>query len=125
MTTSLFFDGGLRQNKMTYGWIVLNENIPVASGYGYYTNKNTTVNMAEYHALSAGLEYLVQNNIKDINIYGDSQVVCYQLTGLSGTKSKNLKEKQKEIKEMLSIIERYKIIWVPRKNNIADRLTRF
>lgn len=124
MVKIAYFDGGLKNKRMTYGWILLENGIEIAKDSGTFYHKKTTANMAEYQAFLELVQYLSANNISDVLIYGDSQTVCFQLTGKRKTKAPHLKDKQKEIKNHLDQIPKYSITWLPGKDNIADRLTR-
>lgn len=126
MSYKCFFDGGLRNNRMTFGWIVFDQDqVVVASGSGVYNNSKKTVNLAEYEALNQLLTYMVSNNINDATVFGDSQTVCYQVNEVYATKAPHLKQKLREVKTKIELIEHISVRWIPRQRNLADRLARF
>jgi ribonuclease HI len=107
------------------GYIILNGNNVVKQdtiGLG----EPVTSNEAEYLGLYHALDYLVSNDIltDEILVLGDSKLVIEQVFGKWKCKAENLKifcERNK------SLIRRFSNIsgkWIPRKQNLADKLTR-
>lgn len=114
----LYFDGGIRQGVMAYGWILLdpnNETDVIASG-----NKTCgigTSNIAEYRALIAGIQGSLKAGIGIIHIIGDSQLIVKQVTEVFKVNKPELKEHRDHVLKLLEQFENYTIKWVPRRDN--------
>ena len=93
----------------------------------------TSNNVAEYSGFIAILKYLVTNGLDKIpvTIYGDSQLVLYQMFG-DHVRKKKWKIKKgyyvplaKEAKQLLYHLGYVKGQWIPREENtIADELSK-
>lgn len=90
-----------------------NQVIPIA----YKLDFECTNNMAEYEALILGLKVVVALKIKDIEIYGDSQLAVNQVRELFDTKDEKLKPYRVVVIELLDQFDRYIIENIPRINN--------
>jgi ribonuclease HI len=123
----LYFDGGIRQGIMGYGWLLLDKTLEdlkcgvsdkgdvIASG-----NKTCgigTSNIAEYRALIAGLYGSIKEGVDVIHIIGDSQLVVRQVTGSFKAKKAELIKHRDHVLKLLEQFEDYSIMWVPRKEN--------
>ena len=114
----LYFDGGIRQGIMAYGWILLNpddETDVIASGNR--TCGTGTSNISEYRAMIAGLQGSLKVGIEVIHVIGDSQLVIRQVTGIFKVNKPELKKHRDRVLELLENFEDYTIKWVPRKEN--------
>ena len=80
------------------------------------------VNQAEYIALTVALRDCLQRGIKNIEIYTDSQVLAYQLTGRYKCRAPNLRPLRSECYQLLSLFERWSITWTKREDNKAGVL---
>jgi ribonuclease HI len=111
---------------------------PGPSGCGYEITLNgdqveikgrsigfATINEAEYLGLIDGFEALKRLGIREAEVYGDSMLVCKQVSGLWKVKAENLKglwKKAVDLKTELGIV---KIEHIPRKENtVADRMAK-
>jgi ribonuclease HI len=90
---------------------------------------NSTNNIAEYTALRAALEKLLQLQAEGVNWTGiriclDSELVVRQVTGVYRTKEAHLKNQFLAVKSQLEqLTTPYKLVHVPRAHNAhADRL---
>ena len=124
MEATLYFDGGIRQGTMAYGWILLepyNEIRVLASGNR--TCGTGTSNIAEYRALIAGLQGSLKAGVDIIHIIGDSQLIIRQVIGAYKAKKPELIRHRDRVLELLNQFEDYSIKWVPRHfNKKADAL---
>ena len=123
---SVYFDGASRSNPgpASYGGVIYNENGQEVGTYKKYIGKQTN-NVAEYLACFAGIQACIQENIKNVTIYGDSKLVIEQVSGRWKVKSPNIKPIYLEIKKVLDTKPFDKIIFkhVKRhKNKRADEL---
>lgn len=119
---NLYFDGGKRQGYISLAFVVIDDKGKIVNKNSIKINTNKlSANVAEYLSLFYGLLEVYKSGIKKINIYGDSQLVIYQLQGRYGVKNKNMKYCYKLCQKMLSQFDYYKLHWIPRKyNSIAD-----
>lgn len=118
---TLYFDGGIREGQMAYGWILVNE-YRVTTDDGIFASGNRTCgmgtsNIAEYRALIAGLKGGLKNEIDVIHIVGDSQLIIKQVTGVFKVKKEELRKHRDYVLELLEQFEDYTIKWVPRNQN--------
>ncbi|RLC89011.1 MAG: hypothetical protein DRJ03_00175 [Chloroflexi bacterium] len=124
MEATLYFDGGIREGIMAYGWLLCNsddESEVIASGHR--TCGTGTSNIAEYRALIAGLQGSLKTGVDIIHIIGDSQLVVKQVTKAFKVNKPELKRHRNRVLELLEQLEDFTIKWVPRrKNKRADAL---
>ena len=99
---SLYFDGASRSNPgpASYGGVIYNENDEEIASYKKYIGKHTN-NVAEYLGCFAGIQACIQENIKNLIVYGDSKLVIEQVSGRWKVKSDNIKPIYLEIKKVL------------------------
>ena len=131
----LEFDGLFRKAHgrnhtgfMGFGWLLFQDNILVAEGYGVAARGiDATSMVAEYLALVDGLEMLLDMGItaEPVMVLGDARVIIDQMKGLSDVNSQRIQplyHKAKQLSEQLSIANWQ---WVRRKQNkAADALSR-
>ena len=121
---SLYFDGASKGNPGRAGSaaVLYNYNTEVATVSKYIGDKKTN-NEAEYMGLILGLQLCVQLNIKEIAIFGDSQLVVKQLLGEYAVKHARMKELHADAAELLTHFGAVHIEHVRReKNSRADQL---
>uniref|UniRef100_A0A0E0M8C8 RNase H type-1 domain-containing protein n=1 Tax=Oryza punctata TaxID=4537 RepID=A0A0E0M8C8_ORYPU len=123
MVCLLHFDGASKGNpgKAGAGAVLMTEDGRVISrlreGLGIVTN-----NVAEYRGLILGLKYAIRHGFKKIIVYGDSQLVCYQVKGTWQTKNQNMMELCKEVRKLKENFISFEINHVRREWNAeADR----
>ena len=112
----------------TYGWVayvggekIHEECAVVCSGPG------ATNNVAEYSAVIAALEWLVQEGyIKEkIRVRSDSQLCMYQLDGVYAVRSERIRPLYEKAKSLSRKFRKVTFEWVPREENqVADALSR-
>ena len=78
-TYDLTFDGAYKNKVGSFGYVLLCDGKQIDYGYGILGGgKYMTATVAEYHALSCGLDAFVRKADKPspvLNIYGDSKFV--------------------------------------------------
>ncbi|KKN98970.1 hypothetical protein LCGC14_0142150 [marine sediment metagenome] len=121
---TLYFDGGIRQGQMAYGWYICNpEDETEVFASGSRTCGTGTSNLAEYRALIAGLQGALKAGVDIIYIIGDSQLIIKQVTGAFKAKKQELIDHRDHVLKLLDHFEDYTIKWVPRnQNKRADAL---
>ena len=87
---------------------------------------STSNNLSEYTALYLGLRYCIENSIKDVLVYGDSNMVIRQMSGewkIKG-KKKIYYNASIETQKLLEKFNSIDFVWIPRESNsIADALS--
>ena len=123
---SLYFDGScFPTGSAAYGAFVVKDGDIVLHQHRFLEAEDGTNNIAEWGGLVAGLRYLRQNYPdRPIHIFGDSQLVIYQLTGKYACKKEHLMPYLREAKQLLEEAN-WKAEWVRRdKNAEADALSK-
>jgi ribonuclease HI len=89
---SLYFDGCSKGNPgpAGAGAVLYYDNYEVW-GDSIFVGKKETNNTAEYNGLLLGLNKAIQLNIKNLLVFGDSQLVINQMNGVYKVKSENMK----------------------------------
>jgi len=123
MVCVLHFDGASKGNpgKSGAGAVLMTEDGRVISrlreGLGIVTN-----NVAEYRGLILGLKYAIRHGFKRIKVYGDSQLICYQVKGTWQAKKENMMELCKEVRKLQENFISFEVNHVRREWNAdADR----
>lgn len=143
MDITAYFDGCCEPinpgGTASYGVVVFidHERIWQASQIvspGAGREKETSNNVAEYAGLIALLEYLLSRNLQDepIQVFGDSQLVMYQMFGDPKLGGKRWKIKRgyyaplaARARELLKGFSSLKGAWIPREENaLADELSK-
>jgi len=84
-----------------------------------------TNNMAEYEALLIALNEAVQNSVKNVTVYTDSQLVANQVNGLYKIRNMTLFQYVKKIRQTMSNFNHFAIHYIPREQNReADKLAK-
>jgi len=111
---------------------------PGPSGIGFVVYKNdkkifegskyigiSTNNRAEYTALIEGLQFLISKNIKEADIFLDSQLVVKQLNGLYKVRDTYIKKLYYRVVPLTKEFKCISIKYIPReKNKEADKLAK-
>lgn len=121
-----FFDGASAGNpgKMGIGFVIISEKNETVCEGAEYIGVGTN-NESEYQALISLLKFSVQNGIKNIAIFGDSNLVVKQVLGEWQVKAENLKPFAKEAQNLYKKIPNASLKWIKRDDNkIADALSK-
>jgi ribonuclease HI len=125
----IYFDGAAKKNPgpSGVGAVIIYEGkqYPYYKAIGHATN-----NQAEYNGLILGLEELRKldfkdiKDIKDIKVYGDSNLVIKQMSGLWKINNEELRKLWKYAHEIIDELQlKVSFIHIPREqNSVADRL---
>ena len=121
---SLYFDGASRKNPgpASFGGVIYNESGEEFDTY-YKFIGTATNNVAEYCGLLAGLHRARDLNIKELKVFGDSNLIIQQVTGKWKVKNDNLRAIYNQIKQVEPFITVISYQHVYRKDNKrADQL---
>jgi ribonuclease HI len=113
---------------MCYGWLIFQDERMVAQGHGGYAHwKLATSNGAEYLALIAGLEALMELKACEelILIQGDAKSIIEQMQNRSLTHSPRIEQFHRQARKLCRNFKNVQWNWTPRRDNHpADQLTR-
>jgi len=118
-------DGGSRGNPgpAGYGAVVFTEDRSTVLAETKQAIGRATNNVAEYHALIAGLDDAVKLGATEAAVFMDSKLVVEQMSGQWKVKHPDLIELHAQARTLASRFERISYAWVPRaRNSHADRL---
>lgn len=124
-TLTIYSDGGSRGNpgNAGVGYLIYDQDKNLVFSQGKYIGL-TTNNVAEYQAIKAALQYLLENNIvcQTVACYLDSELVVKQLMGIYKIKKPHLFQIVQEIKAIIQELKQNgleKIFFnhVPREQN--------
>ena len=121
---SLYFDGASRRNPgpASFGGVIYNESGEEFDTY-YKFIGTATNNVAEYCGLLAGLHRARDLNIKELKVFGDSNLIIQQVTGKWKVKNDTLRAIYNQIKEVEPFFTVITYQHVYRKDNKrADQL---
>jgi ribonuclease HI len=84
-----------------------------------------TNNQAEYYALIAALEAAAKIGATSVEAYSDSELLVKHIRGEYKVRRVALKPLCQQVQQLVSRLERFTILWVPREyNQEADRLAK-
>ncbi|KAH9299884.1 hypothetical protein KI387_044107 [Taxus chinensis] len=80
-------------------------------------------NTAEYEALVQGMHWAIKKKIKNLQVFGDSELIVNQVKGQHATKNYLLRCYKNRVWDLMEYFEGFGIKSIPRKENqVADRL---
>jgi ribonuclease HI len=77
----------------------------------------STCNQAEYSALLLGLEEAKKLGVKNLEIRGDSKLVCYQITREWKCRAEHLKSLHDQDVQLSKKFDSFRISHIPREKN--------
>ncbi|OQB69133.1 MAG: 14.7 kDa ribonuclease H-like protein [Spirochaetes bacterium ADurb.Bin133] len=120
--TVIYIDGGSRGNPGDAGAGVILDNNGKRSGFYRYLGVKTN-NEAEYSALIIGITVALENNVKNIKVFSDSELLCNQINGVYKVKNENLKKYYIEAKSLIDKLNSFEIKHILREQNgLADKM---
>ena len=121
---TMYFDGCSKGNPghAGIGAVIYKNNDELWGGYKYIGLK--TNNQSEYNALIFGLNQAIDYDIKELIVFGDSQLVINQVTDVYKVRNPLLLELYGEVCELKKQFRYIEFIHVYReKNKRADQLS--
>jgi len=120
----IHIDGASRGNPGEAGFgvhVTRPDGTAVAGIYGYLGR--ATNNVAEYQALLHALRYALEQGVRTVRIFSDSELVVRQIDGRYRVKHPDMLELYRQARGLLSRFEQARLSHVPREQNKdADRL---
>ena len=119
----LYADGGSRGNPgpSASGFVILDQSDNMIHADNKYLGV-TTNNQAEYHALLSGLEWCVNEGVREVEVFLDSMLVVNQLKGKFKVKNRDLWSLYETAKSRSEKFSKITYMHVPRElNKLADR----
>ncbi|HXT22190.1 MAG TPA: ribonuclease HI family protein [Thermoanaerobaculia bacterium] len=118
-----WFDGAARGNPGEAGFGLVVESDGTVEELGGYLGR-TTNNVAEYSGLLAALTWARRAGVEELSLFGDSELVLKQLSGVYKVKAPHLMPLFLRALALRREIPRVRIQHVPRKENArADKLS--
>jgi ribonuclease HI len=121
-TAKLWFDGGtfpLNPGHGGSGAVIASEGKEYS--FSEYIGEKETNNRAEYGGLLLGLRKALEMGITHLEVYGDSQLVIYQMTGTYACRNSGLIPLWQKARKLAKQFQRCNFTWIPReKNGKAD-----
>ena len=119
-----YTDGGSRGNPGPAGYgVVIQDSGGRTLDTLSQSIGETTNNVAEYQALLAALQYVLDHNGGRLKIYCDSELIVRQMQGRYRVRSADLLPLYERAREMVRRLDRFGIEHIPRERNAeADRL---
>lgn len=111
-----FFDGGSRSGKIVLAYIIFDNKNNIVFEHARRCGKGTS-NIAEYRALIACLDCCIKNNIREIDVYGDSALIINQVTGKFKVSNIDMKKHLEKVVTMIPKFDKITLSWIPRKDN--------
>lgn len=121
----LYCDGAARGNPgpAGAGAVLVEPSGQVVDKLGKFLGHQTN-NYAEYMGLLLGLKRARELDVREVEVFADSELMIRQLGGRYQVKSPSLRPLYEEALKVLNEFERVKLVHVPREmNRAADEMT--
>ena len=121
----LYSDGAARGNPgpAGAGAVLVEPSGQVVDRLGKFLGHQTN-NYAEYQGLLLGLKRARELNVREVEVFADSELMIRQLGGRYQVKSPSLRPLYEEALKLLNEFERVKLVHVPREmNRAADEMS--
>ncbi|XP_070045965.1 uncharacterized protein [Nicotiana tomentosiformis] len=109
----MFFDGAANFKEVGIGAVLVSEigqHYPVSAKLKFSCNNNN----AEYEACTLGLNLVVDMNIQELLVIGDSDLLVYQVQGEWATKNTKILPYLYHVQEMMKRFMKIEFRYVPR-----------
>lgn len=125
----LWFDGSITYNpcgQMGFGVIIkINNKVAFQFTDTEPPHQDNSNNAAEFIAVIAGLNWLIENGFKDekVVVLGDSQIVLNSMRKKKVSKGRCKPQSEIAVRKSKEF-SKIEFIWIPREQNIADEISR-
>jgi ribonuclease HI len=118
----LYFEGSKSQEGSGLGCIFIDPK-GKRNFLSYKLEFECTNNTTEYEALVQGLKKAIELNIKELKVFGDSEIIVTKVNNTIHCNSPNLRNYQQEVHRIIENFEAFNITMIPRtKNTLVDSL---
>jgi ribonuclease HI len=116
--TRLFTDGAARGNPgpAGAGAVIVSPTGQIVAKLGKYLGE-TTNNVAEYTGLILGLRRAKAMNVRELEVFADSELVVKQLSGEYQVKAEHLRPLYEEARALLAGFPEVEVRYIPREEN--------
>ena len=115
----MHFDGSCTKTNASAGVWIRNTEKNHTESLSCRLNFQCSNNIVEYESLLLGLHLLKRLGAKRIKVHGDSELIIRQVNGEYNANQPRLRAHQNDVMDLLKTFEESKLIFVPRKRNIA------
>jgi ribonuclease HI len=118
----LYFDGSVCSKGQGARWVIISPSgmyidLPVRLEF------SCTNNQVEYESLLHGLEYLRDEGARDVDVFGDSNLIVQQIRGDSQCLDGMLNSYRDRCLDIIKLFDTFSIKHIPREENSrANRL---
>jgi ribonuclease HI len=121
-TWGLYFDGSICSKRQGAGCVVVSPS-GVYIGLSIKLEFACTTNQVEYESLLHGLEFLRDLGVRDIDVFGDSNLIMQQIRGDSQCLDGVLNSYHDRCLVIIKLFDTFSIKHIPREENSrANRL---
>ncbi|XP_074301285.1 uncharacterized protein LOC141632659 [Silene latifolia] len=118
----MYFDGAVRRDGAGAGVVIISPQNHVMP-YSFTLTQFCSNNVAEYQALILGLQMAIEIGVRDMDIYGDSQLVISQVLDEYEVRKEDLIPYHRQALQLLNQLDSINIGHVPRSaNKLADAI---
>jgi len=118
----MYFDGATRQDGAGVGVVLISPEKHILP-YSFALTQLCSNNVAKYQALILGLQMALEIGIKDLDVYGDSQLVINQLLEEYEVKKEDLVSYHTQARQILDRLDTVNLQHMLRSaNKMADAL---
>jgi ribonuclease HI len=119
---TLYFDGSKSQEGLGAGCILIGPKGKKIF-LSYILKFECTNKTSEYEDLVQGLKKAIDLNIKELKVFGDSEIIVRKVKNTIHFNSPHLRNYQQEVHRLIEHFEAFNITTVPRtKNTLVDSL---
>lgn len=119
---TLFFDGVCTNKSVGAGVVIISPS-KQTNKLAYKLNFQVTNNIAEYEALLLGLNAAKDMGIKNLQVFGDAELIVHQVNRICKAKHVRLQAYRDEVLTVIKSFAKFTLSHVPRaRNEAADTL---
>lgn len=114
----IYFDGGTYPMNPGHGGagaVVITDG--QEHSYSEYLGRNKTNNQAEYQGMILGLKKAKELGITHLQVFGDSQLVIYQMLGTYACRDFKLQPLNAQAENLSKSFKECSFNWIPRESN--------